>query len=176
MSFLSSLVSSPSAAQTAAKDLWPTGLLPQAEEEIQSALADGEPELLSRGLCAAKGKVRNALRLQAALPPATSRLRAAQRGFRPKMAPAAEIGTCKFHKQRSARNYRIRKDFPPHYSCKSHKPRYLRNSRSFIKLQESIGQVPRKSHKIRWFFPSLCPTLSPRRNENAEVPSPTTPT
>src|SRR5439155_1322054 len=114
VSFLSSLVSSPSSAQTAAKDLWPTGLLPQAEEEIQSALADGEPELLSRGLCAAKGKVRNALRLQAALPPATSRLRAAQRGFRPKMAPAAEIGTCKFHKQRSARNYRIRKDFPPH--------------------------------------------------------------
>src|SRR5438067_1654925 len=41
----------------------------------------------------AKVKVRNALRLQAALPPATSRLRAAQRGFRPKMAPAAEIGT-----------------------------------------------------------------------------------
>src|SRR5438067_1654928 len=98
--------------------------------------------LLSRGLCAAKGKVRNALRLQAALPPATSRLRAAQRGFRPKMAPAAEIGTCKFHKQRSARNYRIRKDFPPHCPCKFHKPRYLCNSRHFIGLRESIAAGP----------------------------------
>jgi len=29
---------------------------------------------------------------------AASRLRAAQRGFRPKMAPAAEIGACKSHK------------------------------------------------------------------------------
>ncbi|TMQ01881.1 MAG: hypothetical protein E6L09_01420 [Verrucomicrobia bacterium] len=39
-----------------------------------------------------------ALRLQAVLPSATSRLRAAQRGFRPKMARAAEIGACKSHK------------------------------------------------------------------------------
>jgi len=54
--------------------------------------------LLSQGLCAAKGKVRDALLLQAVLPSATSRLRAAQRGFRPKMARAAEIVACKFHK------------------------------------------------------------------------------
>src|SRR5262249_20520563 len=97
--FLSSLVSSPSAAQAAAKDLWSNGLSPQAEEKVRSAMADRAPGLLSGYLCASKGKVRNALRLQASLPSAASRLRAAQRGFRPKMPPAAEIGTCKSHKR-----------------------------------------------------------------------------
>jgi hypothetical protein len=40
VSFLSSLVSSPSAAQTTAKDLWPGRLSPKTEAEIQSAMAD----------------------------------------------------------------------------------------------------------------------------------------
>jgi hypothetical protein len=56
------------------------------------------PDYFRGVLCAAKGKVRDALRLQAVLPSATSRLRAAQRGFRPKMARVAEIVACKFHK------------------------------------------------------------------------------
>jgi len=43
MSFLSSLVSSPSAAQTTAKDLWPSGLSPEAEAEVQSAMAERAP-------------------------------------------------------------------------------------------------------------------------------------
>src|SRR5207249_10283572 len=56
VSFLSSLVLSPSAAQTTAKDLWPGGLSPKTEAEIQSAMADGAPGILSRCLPAAKGK------------------------------------------------------------------------------------------------------------------------
>src|SRR6266513_482426 len=60
VSFLLSLVSSPSAAQTTAKDLWPSGLSPEAETEIQPAMADREPGLLQRCLYAAKSKIRNA--------------------------------------------------------------------------------------------------------------------
>jgi hypothetical protein len=98
VSFLSSLVSSPSAAQAAAKDLWSSGLLPPAEEEVQSAMANRSPGLLSGYLRASKGNLRNARRVQASLPSAASRLRPAQRGFRSKMAAAAEIDACKSHK------------------------------------------------------------------------------
>ena len=59
MSFLSSLVSSPSAAKAAAKNLWPTGLSPPAEAKLQSTMADGEFGLFPRCVSAAKGKVRN---------------------------------------------------------------------------------------------------------------------
>ena len=143
MSFLSSLVSSPSAAKAAAKNLWPTGLSPPAEAKLQSTMADGEFGLFPRCVSAAKGKVRNTRRIHAPLPPAASRLRAAQRGFGPKMAAATETGVCKSHKPRSARNYRVRKNFPPHCPCKSHKPRYRPNPRDFIRLRESITACPR---------------------------------
>ena len=105
--FLSSLVLSPSTAQAAAKDLWSNGLSSQAEAKVRSAMADRAPGLLLGYLRASKGKVRNALRLQASLSSATSRLRAAQRVLRPKMPPAAEIRTFKSHKPRSACNYRV---------------------------------------------------------------------
>src|SRR5262249_2852567 len=99
MSFLSSLVSSPPAAQTTAKDLWSAGMPPETEAQVQSAMADRAPGLLPRCLLwAAKGNLRNARRIHAPLPSATSRLRAAQRRFRPQMAPAAEINACKSHK------------------------------------------------------------------------------
>jgi hypothetical protein len=96
--FLSLLVSPQSTTQAAAKNLWPTGLSPQAEAKIQSAMADQAPRLFPWFLFAAKATVRDTSRLQAPLPSAASRLRAAQRGFRPKMAPAVEIGAGKSHK------------------------------------------------------------------------------
>ena len=113
VSFLSSLVSSPSPAQTTAKDLWSARVPPPAEAEVQSAMASQEPGLLPRCLSVAKGKVRNTGGLHAPLPPAASRLRAARRDLRPKMAPESETGACKLHKLRSALNYQVRKDFQP---------------------------------------------------------------
>src|SRR5215472_13038703 len=65
VSFLSSLVSSPSSAQAAAENLRPSGLPPPAQAEVQSAMAHPASGLLSRCLCAAKGNVRDARRLQA---------------------------------------------------------------------------------------------------------------
>ena len=94
MPFLSSLVSSPSTAQTTTGDLWSAGVSPPAEAGVRSAMADREPGLFPQCVFATKGKVRNARRIHAPLPPAASRLRAAQRGFGPKMAPATETAAC----------------------------------------------------------------------------------
>jgi hypothetical protein len=44
VSFLSSWVSSPSAAQAAAKDLWSNGLSPQAEAKVRSPMATEHPD------------------------------------------------------------------------------------------------------------------------------------
>ncbi len=98
VSFLSSLVSSPSAAQGAAKDLWSTRMPPGAEAQVQSEMAEQAPRLLSRYLCTSKRKVRNACRGKASLPRAASRLLTAQRSFRSKLAPATETSACKSHK------------------------------------------------------------------------------
>jgi hypothetical protein len=98
VSFLSSLVSSPSAAQGAAKDLWSTRMPPGAEAQVQSEMAEQAPRLLSRYLCTSKRKVRNAYRGKASLSRAASRLLTAQRSFRSKLAPATETSACKSHK------------------------------------------------------------------------------
>ena len=113
VSFLSALVSSRSAAQTAAKDLWPARVSPKTEAQVQSAMANQAPGLFLWCLCAPKGNLRNSRRRQAPLPPAASRLRAAQRSFRPQTTPATETDACKSHKFRSARNCWVRKDFRP---------------------------------------------------------------
>jgi hypothetical protein len=96
--FLSSLVSSPSPAQGAAKDLWSTRMPPGAEAQVQSEMAEQAPRLLSRYLCTSKRKVRNACRGKASLPRAASRLLTAQRSFHSKLAPATETSACKSHK------------------------------------------------------------------------------
>ena len=96
--FLSSLVSSPSAAQGAAKDLWSSRMPSGAEAQVQSEMAERAPRLLSRHLCTSKRKVRNACRGKASLPQTASRLLTAQRSFRSQLAPATETSAGKSHK------------------------------------------------------------------------------